>query len=436
MDIELKYGDHQQLLQIPEKARAFVLRPVKLPVVPDAERAMEEALSHLYDNRESLERLVLGAPPKTVAIAVPDETRPAPVQKLLPVLLGRLYRALPGLHPSEVIVIVGGGLHPPFDSNDLRRLIPETAAPGCRIVSHDPFRSRMCDYGLTSRGTNVRINAEFAEADLKVVIEQIDPHQFVGFTGGAKGVVIGCGAPETIEHNHSLRSHAGARVGVLEGNPVREDLDEAGKMVGIDLAVDVVLDADKNLVRLVAGAPDEVLKQGAETCATVYGIDIRERFDIVVASCGGYPKDICLYQSQKGLNLAFQAVKHGGKILLLAACPQGVGSDIYFDYVCQFATPWEVLEDFQKFECKMETRRAYLFGRTLTDFDVPVAYDLGPGILKKCHLRAADPSVVVGEWVETFEGRPRVAVIPNANTTYFRAKHGSAWPGAGRALSA
>ncbi len=422
MDIQLKYGDRQQVLQIPEKARVCVLQPAKLPVLTNVEEALEEALSHLI-GCESMEELLGRAKPRTVAIAVPDETRPAPVKKLLPVLLRRIYEAMPELQPRAVTIINGGGLHPPLDSAGLRRLVPEAIAPGCRVVAHDAVHSRMSDYGVTSRGTKVRINAEFAEADLKLVIGQIDPHQFVGFTGGSKGVVIGCGSEETIEHNHSLMFHSGAQVGVLEGNPVREDINEAGEMVGIDLVIDVVMDADKNIVRLIAGSPMEVLKEGAVTCARVYGVAITEEFDIVIASCGGYPKDICLYQAQKGLNLASQAVKQGGRILLLAACPQGVGDDIYFDYVCQFATPWEVLEDFQKLEFKMGAHKAYLFGRTLTNFDVAVASDLDPGILKKCHLRAADPSVVIREWVETFEGQPRVAVVPNANTTYFHVKH-------------
>ncbi len=277
----------------------------------------------------------------------------------------------------------------------------------------------MVDYGLTSRKTPVRINADFAGADFKIVIGQIDPHQFVGFTGGAKGVVIGCAASETIEHNHSLMFYEGARVGRIAGNPVREDLNEAGEMVGIQLALNVVLNAEKNIVQMLAGQPLEVLKKGAETCSAVYGVCIAEKFDIVIASCGGHPKDICLYQAQKGLNLASQALSPGGHILLLAASPQGVGDDIYFDYVSQFTTPEEVLSDFKDTGFRMGAHKAYLFGRTLADFDVAISSDLDPGVLRKCHLRAADPTVIVGEWVDAFKGRPRIAVVPNANTTYF-----------------
>jgi nickel-dependent lactate racemase len=205
---------------------------------------------------------------------------------------------------------------------------------------------------------------------------------------------------------------------------VREDLTEAGEMVGIDLAVNFVLDADKRVVHLAAGIPSQALASCAEVCAKVYGVAIEEKFDIVVASCGGYPKDICLYQAQKGLNLASQALKPGGRILLLAASPQGVGDDIYFDYVSQFTSPEEVIRDFKSSGFRMGAHKAYLFGRTLVNYDVAVFSDLDPGILSKCHLRAAEPESVIREWVADFSGTPRVAVIPNANTTYFYQREG------------
>jgi nickel-dependent lactate racemase len=175
----------------------------------------------------------------------------------------------------------------------------------------------------------------------------------------------------------------------------------------------------KAVVRILVGEPLKMLVEGAQTCAALYGVAIEEEFDIMVASCGGYPKDICLYQAQKGLNLASQAVRKGGHILLLAASTQGVGDDVYFDYVSQFTSPEEVLADFKKQGFRMGAHKAYLFGRTLDQFDVAVSSELDPSVLQKCHLRSADPSRVIGEWVENFGGVPRIGIIPNANTTYF-----------------
>ena len=418
MEMELKYGDGRKLIRIPDQADLMILKPAEFPAVGSIADALEKVLFNPL-GCESFQQMLRGANPKSVAIAVPDETRPFPLGPILPVILEKIRKSLPTLNPSAITIIIGGGLHPPLDKNGRERVVPRQIATDCRIMAHDALRDQMVDYGLTSRKTPVRINAEFARAEFKIVIGQIDPHQFVGFTGGAKGVVIGCAASETIEHNHSLMFEDGARVGRIAGNSVREDLNEAGEMVGIQLALNVVLNAEKNIVQMLAGRPIEVLEKGAETCSAVYGVGISEKFDIVIASCGGHPKDICLYQAQKGLNLASQALKPGGHILLLAASPQGVGDDIYFDYVSQFTTPEEVLSDFKKTGFRMGAHKAYLFGRTLADFDVAISSDLDSGILRKCHLRAADPTVIVGEWVDAFEGRPRIAVVPNANTTYF-----------------
>ena len=301
---DLKYGDGKITIRVPERASAVILQPQPAPVLPSVEAALDLSLNSPV-GCEPLDELLARRRPRSVAIAVPDETRPAPLRAVLPRLLQRLQSGLPGPLARHVTIFIGGGLHPPADPAAIERILPAGIAAGCP-GGHPPSRARppVRDYGTTHRGTPVSIHAGYAQAELKVVIGQVDPHQFVGFTGGSKGVVIGLAAPGTVEKNHSLMSEPNAFVGQLAGNPVREDLTEAGEMVGIDLAVNFVLDADKRVVQLAAGRPAEVLEACAATCASVYGVGIEERFDIVVASCGGHPKDICLYQAQKGLNLA------------------------------------------------------------------------------------------------------------------------------------
>jgi nickel-dependent lactate racemase len=417
MERLFKYGQGHLTVTLPEKAVVSVLHPSHLPVLGNLGEAFEGAMDHPLGGL-TLESMPA---PRSVAIAVPDETRPAPVKEILPLLLKRLYRLFTALRPEEISIVVAAGLHPPLDEAALRRVVPEAVAPACRIISHDALASPMRDFGQTSRGTPVLTNAHFADADLRILIGTIDPHQFVGFTGGAKVAVIGCGSSRTIEANHALMFHEQAKVANIEGNPVRLDIDEAGQMIGIPLIVNVVLDGDKRPVQILAGEPVSVYRAGADTCAKLYGVHVQEKFDIAIASCGGHPKDITLYQAQKGLAHAAQAVRPGGKILLLAACPQGVGDDVYFEYVSRFATPEAALEDFKGMGFKMGAHKSFLFGRTLVDFDVAIASDMDPLMLKKCHLRACDPQERVERWVTEFSGSPRLAVIPNANTTYFYA---------------
>ncbi len=415
METTLKYGHEGRTLRLPDHVRAEVLAPAAVPVLPDPAAALAAAL----EDPLALPGFWRRPAPRSIAVAVPDETRPAPLRALLPVLLDRLAAAWPGLPVHDRLVLVGGGLHPPLDAAGINRVTPPEALRGWPVLAHDANSSPLADLGRTSRGTPVLVNEAFARAELKIVVGQVDPHQFVGFTGGAKGAVIGLGGAATIEANHGLMFHELARVGQLGGNPVREDLNEAGRMIGVDLVVNVVLDSDKRVAGLWAGEPLAVLERGAAACAGVYGVAIADKYDLALASCGGHPKDICLYQAQKGLNLASQAVKPGGRIILLAACPQGVGDDVYYEYVGRFGSCAEVMDDFRDLGFKMGAHKAYLFGRSLMNFQVVVDSSLPEATLSRCHIPGGDAQAAIDSWASSAPAGARVAIIPNANTTYF-----------------
>jgi nickel-dependent lactate racemase len=417
MNIQLKYGEGTIEIQIPNSVDVTVLEPKKHETVSSVGLCLNKALVQAGELHADI--LPSAKENQTVAIAIPDETRPLPISEILPHLLDWLFGKIPALKPEQVYIVIGSGLHASNEIETIENLVPNDLPEGCRIIVHDAISSPTDYFGDTEKGTPVLINDAFAKADYKIVVGQIDPHQIVGFTDSVSGLITGCSGEATLEHNHSLMFDDAAKVGVLDGNPVREDMNEAAAIVGIDLAVDFVLAPNKEIVKIIAGRPIDTLYEGARISSDLYGVAIDKKFDIVVASCGGYPKDICLYQAQKGLNLASQAVKTGGHILLLAALTQGVGDDIYFDYVSQFTTPDEVLSDFRKQRFRMGAHKAFLFGRTLTKFDVAVHSEMDQVVLKKCLLRAADPSRVIAEWLEDAQESKSIGIITNANTTYF-----------------
>ena len=418
MEVKLKYGQKEIALDVSKKAIISVLNPSTVPIIEEVGKEFERVMNAPLGGK-GLEGI---KPPASVAIAVSDESRPTPTKLLLPLLLKRLYQAYPNLTPEQITVVIGSGLHPPLDKEGIRRVVPEFTAPGCKVVAHDAVCSSMTDCGITSRGTPVLINREIVDAELKLAIGNIDPHQFVGFTGGSKGIIIGCGSKSTIEANHALMFDEKAHVANIEGNPVRQDIDEAGRMIGVSLVINVVLNVSNRIVRLLAGEPVSVYREGAGTCASLYGVVIDEKFDIAIASCGGYPKDINLYQAQKAFAHAAQAVKPGGKIVVLAQCPHGVGDDVYFNYVRGMSTPHEVLDDFKEHGFRMGAHKAFLLSRTLVSFDVAIASDMNREILQKCHLRKCEAQETIDEWISDFPGNPRIAVIPKASSTFFYEK--------------
>ncbi|MBR9986753.1 MAG: DUF2088 domain-containing protein [Desulfosarcina sp.] len=414
MEYLLKYHKGLKLIKIPEKANVTILQPEAMPVRGSISDMMDLALQNARFIAQ-----VKRKNPSRIAIVIPDETQFVPVEVLLPIIIQQMFYALPRLAPPAVTIIIGNGLQPPPNRETIEKILSSGMVRSCNVVAHDAHDARLKDYGVTRRETPVRINAAFGEAEFKMVIGLIQPHQYFGFSGGSKEAVLGCGSADSIRHNHRLIQEKPTSRWLLEGNPMREDLDEAGRMIGIDFAINVVLNTEKQVVRVVAGAPDVVLEQGAKTCAVVYGFELAKKFDIILASCAGYPKDISAYQAQKSFSLVSHAVKEGGKILLLVAFREGLSEKMDFDYVCPLASPEAVMNDFNDFGYSMGARKADLFGGMIANYKASDLDDLDSGIMRNCHLRAADPSTIMQEWVDGFKGTPEVAVIPHAATTYF-----------------
>ncbi len=418
MKAHLKYGQDYFDLELPDSANVTFMQSTELPALENLAQEIEKALENPLD----MPKLSEIAMPKSIAIAIPDETRPTPVKEILPILIKQLYKAWPELKAEQICIVVGGGLHPAPDAAQIERIMPKDEILNkIEIVSHDAILSPMTSFGKTSLGTPIEVNSAIGEAEFKIVIGQVDPHQFVGMTGGSKCITIGCASKAMIQANHSLMSSEGAGVGKIENNPVRQDLNESGEIIGINLAINVSLRADKKVVALAVGKPVSCLMACAPYTAQVYGQSFEEAFDITIASCGGNPKDICLYQAQKGLNHASQCTKKNGKILLLAACPQGIGDDHYLDYVKQFPCAHAQMKEFEEKGFRMGAHKAFLFSRTLLNYDVVVQSELSKEQLAECHLTKAEAQEILNTWIAE-NPNAKIAIIPNANTMYFYQK--------------
>jgi nickel-dependent lactate racemase len=203
-----------------------------------------------------------------------------------------------------------------------------------RIVSHDAADpSNLAYLGETSRGTPVWVNKQYVHADLKIVVGNIEPHQFAGFSGGVKSAAVGLAGTETITRNHALMVHPDAQLGAYENNPPRQDIEEIGKMIGIQFALNAILNHDKQIVHALSGDPREVMWAGIPRSRSVCQVAVPSKYSLMVSSPGGHPKDINLYQAQKGLAHAALITKPGGTIILAAACPEGTGSHHYEEWM-------------------------------------------------------------------------------------------------------
>lgn len=407
----VKYGAGTLAFTLPDAADVTVVEPRAVAGVPDPVAEVEQALEEAFAQGR------LRQPGRT-AITVSDATRPVPNHLILPPLLAQLHAR--GVQDDGITIIVGTGNHRPATQDEFPNLVGADIARRYRVLSHvydDP--AQLVRLGKTSRGTPVVINRTFAEADTRIIIGMIDPHQFVGYTGGCKGAFIGLAGSDTITANHSMLSDPAAKLGVCDGNPVRADIDELTNFLPIDLAVNVVLNTANELVRVFAGDPHDVLAAAVPLVQDVCETAVPHPMDVVIASPGGYPKDINLYQAQKALAHACELVRTGGSVILVAECREGAGDDLYEAWMAAAATPQDIVTRFEREGFRMGAHKAYLFARSLLKAQTYlVSSGIPPAQARKLHLMPA-PTIedALATALADHSGLPRIGIMPRASST-------------------
>ncbi len=356
-------------------------------------------------------------PGESVAIAISDVTRYSATEKLLAPLLRETDAA--GITRDRVTLYVARGTHRALSVEELRSVVGPEIASGIHVEQSDPDGDTV-RVGTTSRGTPVMLCRSLTEKDRVVLTGTISFHYFAGFGGGRKALVPGCAARKTAEATHyriflpdGPGKHPLARPGMLAGNPVHEDIVEAVSMAPPSFLVNTLLTPDKKLFDAVAGHWQKAHEEGCERYANVYRVRIPRRYPLVIASAGGYPKDINFIQAHKAMDQAFAALEPGGALILLAECPDGFGSTRFF--------PWFRFRD--PAEMEGELRANYqIYGQTAHAVLVKaqacraiLVSSLRPGDVERMGMT---PAASLGEAVEKARGHlgrlPPPLVIPDA----------------------
>lgn len=410
--IEVPYGHSFQSCLIPDGVECVYGRLGKAEPDVDTGEQINAALMDLIGDI-NLDKL-RGA--QSVAIAVSDMTRPVPTRLILEKLLPWLARR--GISEKQITVLVGGGLHHPATQEEISYILGEKLQKRLRILAHDADdKDSLTFLGTSSMGTPVYVNKYFAEADYKIVTGMVDAHQFMGFTAGVKGAVIGLGGRPTITGNHARLFQPGAELGHIEGNPARMDLEEIGRIIGVDMIVNVVLNSKKKVVKAVAGHPVTAHRAAAEFAKKIMGVPMSPA-DLVIASPGGFPKDINVYQAQKALTPASQLVKPGGTIILVAQCPEGSGEKSFEKEMSLYNSPQDVVTAFKQKEFVIGPHKAYLWTRTFLKAEVVLISDeISPQLAKTLMVRVfKNLQDAVDEIIPHCPANLKVNILPNANS--------------------
>jgi len=319
MRLRLDYGTDGLDVDLPDE-RVAVVEPVFEPPLPDAHGALLAAL-----------RSPIGGPPlreiagrgQRVAISVCDITRAQPRIAMLTAL----FEEMPDVSPADLTILVATGTHRGNTPDELTRMLGADIVNRCRVVNHDGRDAGSLRYvGETSTGAPIAINRRWLEADVRITTGFVEPHFFAGFSGGPKMVAPGLAGLDTVLALHDARRIGDPRAtwGIIDGNPVHDDVREIAHLTGVHFALDVTLNRAQAITAVFAG---ELFAEHRAACAAVERTamhPVGAPFDVVVTTNSGYPLDQNLYQAVKGMSAAAQVVKDGGTIICAAECRDGI----------------------------------------------------------------------------------------------------------------
>lgn len=328
--MELNYGDISFPLHLPPEHLLAVIRPVIPPPAETAAGIITKALAGCAALVYSFK------PGERVVIVTSDITRYTGSEIYLPLLVERLNAA--GIRDRDMEIVVALGIHRRQTEHEHKKILGSLYGR-IRVTDHDCDDPGKLTYlGKTSGGIEVELNRRVAEADRLILTGTIGFHYFAGFGGGRKAVLPGVASRRACMASHfavlnplpASGKNPCAASGVLEGNPVHGAMVEACAMVQPAFILNTVLDPEKRIIAAFAGDWRQKHLEGCRYYSERFSYPIREKADMVVVSCGGFPKDINFIQAHKSMEYGSQALKEGGVLILLAQCRDGYGHDTFF----------------------------------------------------------------------------------------------------------
>ena len=325
VNYEYPYGHGTKKFTLEKERVVAELNVAKTPLVENLKAAVLDAIYHPIAS-EPINELV--KPGMKVCFICNDPTRVANSFDFMPILVDEMNKL--GVKDEDMRIVFALGTHRAMTHEEMVEGVSEYVANRIEMFNSDCNAPEDFNYfGATDRGTPVLINKLVCEADLVIATGTIVHHFFAGYGGGRKAILPGVAAMETVRRNHSWMLDPNAGLGILHGNPVYEDQVDGVRLFAAKhrlFLFNAVLNEKHEFTKIFAGDWYEAHLEACKYVDVVYGAPIPEPADVVIASCGGYPKDINVYQMQKTMDNAVCAVKQGGVVIILAECIEGSGS--------------------------------------------------------------------------------------------------------------
>lgn len=337
MDVTFKIDQRTETISLDPSQVISVLEPAEVPHPADQKAIIEDALQHPIGTPKLSEII---HPEDIVAIVTSDITRPMPSYTVLPVLLKELEQI--GLKKENITIVIALGSHRRQTEEEMKHLVSEEVYRQYAVINSGEHG--FVTVGTTKRGTAVEIDKTVIESTKRICLGNVEYHYFAGYSGGAKAIMPGCSTKESIQQNHRFMVKEEAHAGKIEGNPIREDIEEAAAFVGVDFIINVVLNPQKEIIYAAAGDVTRAHREACQHLSEYYLSPIPEKAEVVIVSQAGAPKDLNLYQTQKALDNAKHAVKDGGIVILIGSCKEGFGNAVFEEWMCRYRDPQKMID--------------------------------------------------------------------------------------------
>jgi nickel-dependent lactate racemase len=329
MILNLAYGKTGHRFELSDNYQTDIIEPRWVDSVSDQSLAITEALKNPYKSKPL--RTIVGNTDR-VAIIFSDITRATPYHVILPALLNELEN----IPQKNICFFCANGTHRPATDKELNKILGESIVNNYEIVQNDSNNQKMHEYvGTTISGNDIFLNRKILSCSVKILTGFIEPHFFAGFSGGGKALMPGMASVKTIKFNHSIShlSHENVNWGITYGNPLWEEIMEAAEFVPGLFLLNITLNRNKELTNVFAGDLRSAHNAGCQFVKNSAMAPVNKLYDIVITSNSGYPLDLNIYQTVKGMSAAAQILKPGGSIIMAAECWDGIPSNSDYETI-------------------------------------------------------------------------------------------------------
>jgi nickel-dependent lactate racemase len=359
--------------------------------IEDVPLAIQDALNHPIGTPPLREMAKKG---DRVCIVFTDITRASPDQLLVPAILKELEIA--GVNDQDITLLCGIGMHRPssLDEKDIK--LGKDIVARYRVIDNEPQNPEaLVDMGITPGGVPVFLHRAVVETDLLIGTGIVEPHQYAGYSGGRKTVAVGAAGEALIAHTHGPEfiDHPGTRLGQIEGNPFHEAISEAARRANLRFILNVILNDDKQILRVSAGEPELTFQDLVNFAKNVYEVPIYKQYDIAIGGVG-FPKDANLYQASRAPSYLYFAptpvIRPGGFFIIPARCEEGAGAGVgeqRFLKAMQDAPDIQfILDDARRNGYPPGQQRAFVMAKVLENTNVIIVGSECPDLIADCKM--------------------------------------------------